>query len=288
MGNKKSLTYQELIKGFEEKACELESYGGVKETVNGERKHYRLYKIVVNPQHKKTLLITSGFHGEEFNGPISLLNIFDEISAYAKKMRVRLIIYPCINPSGFDLHKRYNASDEEQNNDFMRYELGNGKLVGMLKPGEKFKRFKSVLSPAKEVRYLQHDLENSNLTTTEIPDAVLDIHQQKGNLDNGDFYAYNYDNRAACLRIMKKIGKIAKVARRGSAWNFNDDGRLIHCQIDDDGLVLLYDGSITDFFHRSGSEYAVCAETNADLALEKVCAVNMIWVKELIKLIAKE
>src|SRR3989338_4484173 len=119
------MTYQELMSGFKNKGYKLKSYGAVKEN----RKNYRLYKIVINPHYQRTLLITSGFHGEEFNGPISLFEIFDKAVAYAKKMRVRLIVYPCINPSGFDLRKRYNASDESPNNDFLRYEIEKDKWV---------------------------------------------------------------------------------------------------------------------------------------------------------------
>jgi hypothetical protein len=283
MSDKKDMTYDELIQGYRDKGYELERYGQVKEIVRDQPRYYPLYKIIINPDYEKTLLITTGFHGEEFNGPISILNIFDEAVDFAKERRARYILYPCINPSGFDLHKRYNASDEEQNNDFMRYELEDGKLVGILQPGEKFITYKPIKSPAKEVRYLQRDLDKMEVD----PHAVLDVHQQQGCLENGDFYAYYYDNRADCLEIMEEIGTFAKVARKGSAWNFDDNGRLIKCQIDDDGLVLLHDGSITDWFYRRGRKNSICAETNTDLPVDKVGMVNLAWIKGLTKLITK-
>jgi len=280
MKNKKSLTYQELIRGFRDKGCELESYGTVKETVKGSVRHYRLYKTVINPQHQKNLLITSGFHGEEFNGPTSLLGIFDEMIAYANKMRVRLIIYPCINPSGFDLHKRYNASNEKFNNDFLRYEIEKDKWVGtLLKTSESFLGYKIVDSPAKEVRLLKQDV-----LKYPVPHGVLDIHQDR--LKTGNFYAYILNRRPTYLKIMNKLEKITAIAKNVPAMNF-EDGRKVYYKIDKDGFIMIHDGTITDMFYRLGSKFVVCAETNTTLPLEKVCQINLVWIQEMIKLIAK-
>ena len=43
---------------------------------------------------------------------------------------VGLRIYPCINPSGFEAHTRYNLSGERPNNDFLRYEVAPGQWKG--------------------------------------------------------------------------------------------------------------------------------------------------------------
>lgn len=279
MKKKKRMTYQELMHGFKNKGYALINYGTVREN-----QKYPLNKIIVNPRYKKTLLITSGFHGEEFNGPISLLEIFDEVATYAKKMRVRLVVYPCVNPSGFDLHQRYNASGEKQNNDFLRYVIEDGKVVSILKKDEPFTEIKAVNSPAKEVRLLKIDMFSSFLGA---PAGVLDIHQQKGNLKTGEFYAYIFNLRATYRRIMKKLGRVAKVAKNDPAMNF-DKGRKVLYRIDEDGLIVLHDGTLTDMFYRLGSKFVVTAETKTTLPLEQVSQINLIWIKELIKLIAKE
>lgn len=278
MKNKKKITYQKLMRGFKDKGYRLKNYGIVKE----KRKKYRLYKIIINPQYRKTLLITSGFHGEEFNGPISLLAIFDEIVACAKKARVRIVVYPCVNPSGFDLHKRYNASNETQNNDFLRYEIKDGKQVGTLQPGENFTNWQIVDSGAKEVRLLKRDV-----LKIALPRGVLDIHQQQGNLNTGDLYAYIFDRRAAYLKVMKKLEKIAKIAKNDPAVNY-EDGREVRYRIDNNGFIVLHDGTLTDMFYRLGSKFVVTSETNTALPLNKVCQINLIWIKEFIKLIAKK
>jgi predicted deacylase len=278
MKNKKNVNYRELIRGFMNKGCALKNYGAIMEN----QKKYNLYKITINPRCQKTLLIVSGFHGEEFNGPVSLLEIFDEAAAYAKKMRVRLIIYPCVNPSGFNLRKRYNASDESPNNDFLRYEIKKDKWVGTLKPKEWFLSYKIINSAAKEVRLLKRDI-----LKYPVPRGVLDIHQQQGNLKTGDFYAYIFNKRPVYLKIMKKLEKIAKVAKNDPAMNF-EDGRKVYYRIDKNGFIFLHDGTLTDMFYRLGSKFAVAAETDTTLPLEKVCQINLVWIKELIKLVANK
>lgn len=274
------MTYQQLVQGYRDKGYRLRYYGKVKEN----RKTYRLYKIVINPRYKTTLLITTGFHGEEINGPISLLEIFDEVVTYAKTMRVRIVAYICINPSGFDLRQRYNASGERYNNDFMRYVIKGGKRVGTLRKDEPYSATIMVPSPAKEVKLLQKDLLNYIFP---VPLAVLDIHQQIDLLKTGFIFAYIFNHRAIYRRIMKKLEKIAKIARN-DPWTDNEDGRKMRARIDEDGFVFIHDGTITDMFFRFGSKFVVTSETKTTLTLEQVAAVNLIWAKELIKLIARD
>lgn len=278
MEEKQAMTYLELIAGFRDKGYKLKRYGTVRE----KRVNYHLYKIVINSRYRRTLLITSGFHGEEFNGPISLLAMFDDLVSYAKRKRVRLIVYPCVNPSGFDLRKRYNASNERQNNDFLRYEIKKGKWVSTMRSGETFLTCKVIDSRAKEVRLLRHDV-----LKYRVPRAVLDIHQQEGNLDTGDFYAYIFDKKRTYQKIMKKLKRIAKVAKNDPAMNF-EDGRKVYYKIDSNGFIKLHDGTLTDMFYRLGSEFVITAETSTKLPLDKVCRINLIWAKELIKLITKK
>lgn len=277
---KEKITYQELIFGYRHTDHRLHFYGNIKEG----NKRYTLHKIVANARYKKTLLITTGFHGEEFNAPIALLHIFKKIVAYAKKMHVRLIIYPCINPSGFDLRQRYNASNEQSNNYFMHYILENGDEVGVLEKDERFVHYNIVDSPAKEVRLLKKDILKY---LPNPPDAVIDIHQQHGSLENGEIYAYVFDRLPLYRRIMKKLGKIAPIAKNDLCTS-NEDGREVFYRINEDGLIVLHDGTITDLFYQKGTQYAVTSETKTTMSLEKVAAVNLLWIKELIRLIAKK
>lgn len=277
MEEKKTMTYPELMAGFRDKGYKLKRYGTVRE----KRIKYHLYKIVINPQYRRTLLITSGFHGEEFNGPISLLAMFDDLVSYAKRKRVRLIVYPCVNPSGFDLRKRYNASNERQNNDFLRYEIKKGKWVSTMRSGETFLTCKVIDSRAKEVRALKR-----NVLRYRVPCAVLDIHQDN-ELEGSDFYTYIFDNTRLYQKIVNKIKNIAQVARNVPALNF-ENGRKIRYKINSRGFIFLHDGTLTDMFYRLGSEFVVTAETGTKTPLKLVARINLIWAKSLINLITEK
>src|SRR5580698_9486524 len=86
----------------------------------------------------RTVLITAGFHGDEKAGPLTLLEHAAEIVGYAAARGVGLLIYPCINPSGFEAHIRYNLSGERPNNDFLRYELSPGVWAGERRVGQAY------------------------------------------------------------------------------------------------------------------------------------------------------
>jgi len=270
--------YQQLISGYRAGGFKLKTYGQVEE--NGRK--YSLYKIVLNNGGRNTLLITTGFHGEEFNGPISLLKIIKDAAAYARAKKVNLTAYLCVNPSGFDLKKRYNASGEDQNNDFLRYQVAGGKRISTLKKNEKFSRFKLVNSPAKEVKLLQADLRANGLLK-KIPAAVLDIHQDD-DLSAGDFYAYIFEGQAVYEMMMKAAEKVGKRARSVAAMNY-EDGRKVKYRINKDGFIFLHDGTFTDMFYRLGVQHPITVETNTRASLSKVSRINEIWIKSLIDLI---
>lgn len=283
--DKKAMLYHELVQGYIDKGYSLKKYGEVKENSGT----YSLYKMVINPQYRTTLMITAGFHGDEANGPISLLEIIDKLAAYATKKKVRLVVYPCINPSGFDLRKHYNESNQFWNNDWMRYAVKwrkGVKWVGTLRKfDEAFSATKKVKSPAKEVCPLQKDIQK--YYDYPVPNAVLDIHQQNGNLETGDIFAYIFERRPIYYHIMKRLEKIAPIAKN-EKWKDMQSGRKIRYRIDEDGFVFVHDGTITDMFYRHGSKFVVTSETKTTMSLEQVCQVNLIWAKALINLISKK
>jgi hypothetical protein len=87
---------------------------------------------------RHTVLLTAGFHGDEKAGPLTLLDHTRQIVAYAVERGVGLHMYPCINPSGFEAHTRYNLSGERPNNDFLRYELAPGVWAGERRVGQPY------------------------------------------------------------------------------------------------------------------------------------------------------
>ncbi len=139
----------------------------------------------------RTVLVTAGFHGDEKAGPLTLLAHAAEIVGYAAARGVGLAIYPCVNPSGFEAHIRYNLSGERPNNDFLRYELSPGVWRGELREGEGFLRVvPAVEGLPKETAALARELDRLPL-----PAAALDLHQD--NFIHGSlFYAYVFGDLA--------------------------------------------------------------------------------------------
>jgi len=270
------MKYKELIANFRKKDFKMISYGKVRER----GKIYELYKIFINNNSSKTLLVIFGFHGEEYNGPISLLKIIDKVVHYSKKKKVNLLIYPCVNPSGFDLRKRYNASNERPNNFFLEYEIKKGKWVDCLLPSQKFLKFRLIRPKAKESRLLKKDLINWGV----VPVGVLDVHQDD-ELPKCDFYSYIFDKKNLYKKIMAKLDRIGKRCR--NVLTVNRATLFSYDVIDKDGFIIIHDGTITDMFWRYGTVYSITAETNTKTPLKTVAAINKTWIMEMIDLISK-
>jgi predicted deacylase len=221
---------------------------------------------------RRTLLITAGFHGNEVAGPLTLLKHLPEIEAYARERDVGLRVYPCLNPSGFEDGTRYNRSKEAPNNDFLRYEVKPGVWAGELGPGEGFLRTRVFTEGPKETRALAAELE-----TLPPPDAALDIHQDPY-LPDALSYAYSFGDNAPFRTMLAATDRLLPVATRLLV---DDD-----VETDDEGLVKLHDGSVTDYFHRRGVPWTVALETTTASPLDACHQVNLVWIKGFIDLIA--
>lgn len=225
------------------------------------------------PGHPR-VLITAGFHGEEPAGPITLATRFASIAAYAKKRGVGLTVFPCVNPSGFELRTRYNASGEKPNNDFLRYRLADGSEHGELYGrNPAFRSVKLYRKGPQETRALRRVLER--LRT---PIAALDLHQD------------NYMRRAATYAyVFGDARDYAPLARRSAkhlpiAADTQVDPRLT---TDANGFIWFHDGSVTDWLMRRGSRWCATLETTTQSDLARCHAVNLIWIRGFIDLAAR-
>ena len=241
-------------------------YGAVKE--GGKR--YPLVCLTVPGE--RWLTITSGFHGEEPAGPLTLAAHLPEIVALARAHRVGLRIYPCINPSGFEAGSRYNVSGERPNNDFLRYETTPGIWKGELRLGEPFLRHALFDHGPKETRALRPELERHPA-----PAAALDIHQDNW-MVGAHTYAYAFGPRRRYVPLMREAAKHTKVA--------------VSCAVHEDvwadehGLVHYNDGSVTDYFMRRGVPFTAALETTTGTPMEACHQINLIWIRGFIALAA--
>ena len=250
--------------------AQVEDYGTVDE---GDRSYPLLTATVPG---RRSVLITGGFHGDEKAGPLTLLQHAPEIVAYARARDIGLRIYPCINPSGFEAHTRYNLSGERPNNDFLEYEVEPGRWKGELRTGEPHLRWSPSRPVAKETAALRQ-----SLARLPMPSASLDLHQD--NFIHGSlFYVYLFGDRSAYRPLLARSGAKVPILRDTVVDSGHEPGTDV--MADADGAIECHDGSITDYFFRRGVPFCAALETTTAAPLEKCHAVNLIWLRGFIDL----
>jgi len=225
------------------------------------------------------VLITGGFHGNEKAGPLTLLRHGPEIVRYARARNVGLAIYPCINPSGFEAHTRYNISGERPNNDFLHYEVAPGVWRGELRTGEPYLTCAPTRAAAKETSILRRELGRYPL-----PDASLDLHQDDF-IHGSLFYAYLFGNRIPYRPLLARSGALVPTLRSSVVDSGHEPGSDVIA--DAEGVIECHDGSITDHYHRAGSAFVAAIETTTETPEADADAVNLIWIHGFIDLVAE-
>lgn len=76
--------------------------------------HYPLYQLVINPEAEQTICLVAGIHGNEIAGPLAVLHLLQRSTRILPR-RFRYVIYPVINPGGFDLRQRYDDDYRDLN-----------------------------------------------------------------------------------------------------------------------------------------------------------------------------
>jgi hypothetical protein len=220
----------------------------------------------------RELVITAGFHGEEPAGPLTLLSRFGEVAEYAREHDVALRVFPCVNPSGFEGGHRYNASGEQPNNDFIRYEVSPGVLAEEVSVGQPIHAWHDFYGSPKETLALHRELERHAP-----PVGALDLHQDAW-VKAKCFYAYHFGPSAPYQALVKESLAHAKVAIHLAVHNLLRTDRC--------GLIIHHDGSNSDWFWRRGVPYVAVLETTTRTELSACHAINLTWIRGMIRLVA--
>lgn len=222
---------------------------------------------------RRELVVTAGFHGEEPAGPMTLLEHFGEVADFARAHDVALRVFPCVNPSGFEAGHRYNASGEQPNNDFLRYQLHSGELAEEVHVGDPFVAWHPNKQVPKETLALHEELERHPA-----PAGALDLHQDAW-VKAKCFYAYYFNDPAPYRELVKRSLAHAKVAVHLAVHNLLRTDRW--------GLIVHHDGSNSDWFHRRGVPHVAVLETSTVTPLDRCHAINLTWVKGFVELVAQ-
>ena len=195
---------------------------------------YPLYRITVNPTIGKRMCIVAGVQAYEIAGPLSMLEIFSNPQEIFNK-HVSYRIYPCINPTSFDLRQRMDDDGVDLNE--------------LTKQSLRSKKYR-------EVKAFHDDIKEWNM------DIFLSLHED---VDLKEFYAYVFESKDKPEPVYEKIV---------NRWKDDFGGVLkdkkIYGDKDQDGLVInVHDNSFEDYlFTNNMAKLALCTETPGLLPLE--------------------
>jgi hypothetical protein len=256
-------------------------------------KKFELLKIESKniSEKDKIVMISSGFHGNEKAGPLTILKKVNKIIDYCHKNGLKIIIYPLINPSGFEKNTRYNMDNDRGdagNNDFMRYELNDGKIVDDLGGSKNFKNWywssdkKLKIKLPKETKLLHGLLRKDPLRQIV---AAIDLHQDPpiNNRKAVFAYQYSFENKKLLGGTSEKASKIIPILKNRKI----DTGFILEARLktDKNGFIVRYDGSITDLLYRFGVKHSITIEISTTAPLNKAVSVNLIWILNIIDLV---
>jgi len=146
---------------------------GIKLVEIGRVNKLPVYKIVINPQAKRSVVFSAGIHGYEIAGPWTIINFLKQYDPQ-KYPNIQVIIFPVASPTAFDKRKRYNYLDKELNGLFCQKKLfGENRIL--------FQALKSK--------------------------KVFFFHALHEDVDGYSFYLYNFENKEE--KIYRDLIKLA-------------------------------------------------------------------------------
>lgn len=203
------------------------------------RQKYPLYKIVINPKADKRMCIVGGVQAYEIAGPLSFLKLFSSHHDVINS-KVSYWIYPCINPTSFDLRQRMD-DDGVDLNKLTRGSLRSGKY--------------------REIKAFYDDIKNWKM------DVFLTMHED---VDLREFYAYVFEEKPEPI-----YRKIVDRWRNDFGGVLKDD-KIYGDDVKDGLIINRYDQSIEDYlFSNKMTQLAICTETPGLLSLENRIRMNI-------------
>jgi len=233
----------------------------------------------------KVILITSGIHGEEIAGPLSLLTYMDKILDLIHTNGYKCIIYPLDNPSGFECGTRYNIDSDEWwcgNNDFLRYQLADGTITDECKKDDTFKWYRSSDPELKQELPLETALLHSLLRKDPLNQIVahLDLHQDYITPIEWS-YVYFYTFSDTYQSIISEIKKHIPLLANTSISAGQSSGDMSN----DNACIMRHDGTINDLFYRIWIPDTIAIETTGQTPLPLAEKINRLWIQWMVLLL---
>ncbi len=261
----------------------------------------------------RVIMVGAGVHGNEIAGPMTLALHAPDIVRHARSKNLKIILYPLRNPSGYGSPgKRYNVDTDDDeaglgNNDFVRYQLADGRIVDDLRDGKAFESWSwssdtrlHITLPV-ETRLMHDLLRQDPLHSVQ---AAIDLHQDWITRDLSPLaYHYGFGDLSVYQSITDDIERIIPIAahrRIGAGYRgITADGSATRdapeqaLECDGNGFIVRHDGTWTDLMVRIGESqgrriHSVTPETAGSTPLDLACRVNLIWIYGIMDLVAAE
>jgi len=252
------------------------------------------------------VLIRAGIHGDEIFGPLTLMKYSGEIFSYAHERGVKLIIFPLDNPSGFEGKTRYNVVGdigEGGNNDYLRYRISDGRIVGDLGTSDEFVSWFWASDPGFNI-HLPAETLISHQALQKLPlnqvRALIDLHADNYIIIPGTYY-YSFANGRQYETILNRIERVVPILRNeyidsgflniaGYTAEEIQAGHIVKDQFnpktDQFGSITRHDGTLPDLFHRLGALHCLTIEITGATDPAAADIVNLAWIHGLIDLVA--
>jgi hypothetical protein len=253
----------------------------------------------------RVMVVRATIHGDEIAGALTVLNYFDGLVDYAHGRGVKLILYPLGNPSGFERGIRYNVDHHVGvgNNDFIRYVMEDGSIESDLGAGKRFKSWTMADDPALDVDLPAESRLMLELVRQDpLPQivAAFDLHQDvvTGGLPAGAYH-YAFGDLGRYSAIVARIAEVVPLLagydpdvvlgeQVDEGGNLLPGGHQETVRSDENGFIVHYDASFSDFYQRIGVEHSITCETTGATSMGDACRVNWIWMAGVIDLVAAQ
>ncbi len=199
----------------------------------------------------KSVLIASGFHGEEPAGPWGLLHALESMDSCLLDT-VNISVLPLVNISGFCVGQRLNHHSENPNRGFLP--------------------LLDDVSASEEARILMH---HEVMLTDLGRDGVLSCHED---LSRSSTYIYANESGPAPSQLALKMRD-----SHAQFFSLQGDGLLDGCKLND-GIVFNHpDSSFEAWLHLCGAASSYCTETPGLADFEPRVRANAAMVKTFIE-----
>ncbi|MBI4098474.1 MAG: M14 family metallocarboxypeptidase [Candidatus Magasanikbacteria bacterium] len=237
---------RELHRVCERKKIPLTTLGMV-----GKNHEYPLYQVTLgNPARAKRIIcFSAGIHGDEESGPwaiVAFLNRIPRLPAH-----IAIIMFPLVNPYGFDRHQYRNEDNRNLNRHFLDH-----------KPAPENVLLKKALKPYQLFFFA----------------ALHEDEEQRGSY----LFAYTKEpHEPAIYRnligIAKKYGPV--VTKKRIYWHRGNNGLVLNPRSD---------GSLEEFVHKKGAPFSICTEMPDAFPLKKRIAILLAQMRAIIAFSAKQ